>query len=744
MAEHGRYFKVEETENATAQIIGNTLADLADILVEGPPQGEEDKIAIIRVPADPDAESGTKEARDHFELGEAGQDIPGEEDQLVAADGEGKAKPNEGLFFSSLDVEDKEADPLVYIAKLTTPLPILEIEGQHPFASPFNYWGKNHDRKQIHLKGNPIIRMDSAAGSPIVSMQGTSIIEMNGDGKYVSSYQGQYVSRNSNYLPPLLKTIYGNYNSPFDENKHLSDDGKIYPYLHMSESSTLIMEGSSMIKTAFGSLTEITGNVVFKINGASTQQGDYGPTYNTTFLVHPYSFFRMGMESNPLGGSYGPLFSIESGNSGSAGQIILSAQNDIKNISNSVGDTDWRTMTTCPVRSSRILGLSSEVGPFERNRVCIDSRSSPNSADFWSYVFQPTLIVEGRTNIRVGDAGIFAAKIGPTGGGVTTFDWTDGSGSTVDIKLGAGASSQIVFDVGDNGSSRGYYKLCPEGGSSTVVLFEPHSRTSINFAPAGNNGLKPNSDTSQGHCGIDFTPYKTDFDCRWYKLNADIQGNDAFIHTTGDFHIENHEGTFILRCSSSVATQVNYKESDRAKTHLHKLWQGIYATSKSVPTLQLYDNSNLAMYGDDTAAPLEEIIKVYIPKTEFPTAPTQQEFEASTYYQTDFIDKIPSSYIYNGVYTYTCASSGNTNWLITCNYTYTYTEYISELPAATTSPVLEMRSASELRIRDGAYIKAQTTNGVTTITFGSNKSGENDVSFTLAELEALKNLLTPV
>jgi len=84
MAENGHYWQVEG-ENASAQIIDNVLSDLSDVLVEGPPIGEEEKIAVIRVPADPDAEPGTKESRDHFKLGEAGGgggggDIDAEED----------------------------------------------------------------------------------------------------------------------------------------------------------------------------------------------------------------------------------------------------------------------------------------------------------------------------------------------------------------------------------------------------------------------------------------------------------------------------------------------------------------------------------------------------------------------------------------------------------------------------------------------------------------------------------------
>lgn len=56
-------------------------------------------------------------------------------------------------------------------------------------------------------------------------------------------------------------------------------------------------------------------------------------------------------------------------------------------------------------------------------------------------------------------------------------------------------------------------------------------------------------------------------------------------------------------------------------------------------------------------------------------------------------------------------------------------------------PIFEMVGRSELRMYGGAYIKGETKYGETTYTFGSTTSDEASVSFTLAELAALKNML---
>ena len=57
------------------------------------------------------------------------------------------------------------------------------------------------------------------------------------------------------------------------------------------------------------------------------------------------------------------------------------------------------------------------------------------------------------------------------------------------------------------------------------------------------------------------------------------------------------------------------------------------------------------------------------------------------------------------------------------------------------TPVIEVVDGSELRMYGGAYVKGETVYGETTFTFGSTNSDETPVSFTLAELAALKNML---
>ena len=56
------------------------------------------------------------------------------------------------------------------------------------------------------------------------------------------------------------------------------------------------------------------------------------------------------------------------------------------------------------------------------------------------------------------------------------------------------------------------------------------------------------------------------------------------------------------------------------------------------------------------------------------------------------------------------------------------------------NPIVEITDDSELRLYGGAKIKGETKYGVTTFTFSGTQT-EGEVSFTIAELQALKDLI---
>ena len=736
MAENGRYYQIEG-KKATAENIDHVLSDLTEMLVDGPEDPK--KVAVIY------EEVQDPEDRPHFRFGEAGSEIPGDDNQIVVADGEGNAKANVAKFHIENEIEGVSPNTKT-IAKIIAKNNPYVAFGSDVEVGNQIYWGTAKKKATLSLEGAPQLIMKTRAGSPIISALGTAVLEMTGDNTETFGIQGGYSRKTSSgkvdgpSLSYYGAIVYHGYNSPFKDGKTMSADDTYYPYIHFGNSSTLIMEGASLIKTAHGAAMELSGNATFRVcGGFPAGYGAKSPVdYQTSISFEPGSYVKLSSSD----ATYGPGIVMEY-EGGRNSQIILS--NQFKHNGNG-SDADFCNSIDSFIRAYstyywRILGLSSEKIMSEALRYRVSIGSSRSSlAGRLSDIISSTFVVQGKTNIVIGDAqgGAMGFRLGCSDGYIAC-DWTN-HGET-DIKIGTGRSSYITIDVGDGDNATGYYKICPHKDSTTAILFEPHSKTSINFAPAGDNGLKPSGDTSLGYCGIDFTPYKTELDCRWYKLNADFQGQDAFINTSGNFHVENHGGFFILR-GAEISNHIYPGDTNRNETHLSRIWTKLAQNTVPLnPTVQVYDGSNFAMYGDQTAAAPTDRWNTYIPKTKMPNKPTQTDFENSDYYN-QFLNTFTSTSLVS--YTYQCSeNTSKTGWNIVCLYIYTYTEYISELPPAGDAPVFEMRSASELRVRDGAYIKAQTIAGVTTITFGSNRSHEADVSFTLADLQALYDLIHP-
>jgi len=113
----------------------------------------------------------------------------------------------------------------------------------------------------------------------------------------------------------------------------------------------------------------------------------------------------------------------------------------------------------------------------------------------------------------------------------------------------------------------------------------------------------------------------------------------------------------------------------------------------------MYDESNFAMAAD--------ISREYTGEYSFTnnTTMSKSDFEASTKYQ-DFLDELAT---YNRtLISYTINNESNNSSYIV-HIRYKFTNDIPRLASATSThaPVFEMYGESELRLRDGATIKAE-------------------------------------
>ena len=91
--EGNRYYWGLHSENATGENVGAVLDDLSDIEVTPEEELDDEHKAII-VEYDEDL------GRNKFKLGAAGSkvEIPGNDNQILVADGQGNAKANTGVY----------------------------------------------------------------------------------------------------------------------------------------------------------------------------------------------------------------------------------------------------------------------------------------------------------------------------------------------------------------------------------------------------------------------------------------------------------------------------------------------------------------------------------------------------------------------------------------------------------------------------------------------------------------------
>lgn len=606
-------------------------------------------------------------------------------------------------------------------------------------SNVYSFWsGTKNFSPSVVMSGTAQFQMlggTTAYAKPVLSMLGNSVIEMNAY-DWGSTYQSGY-TRNQGYTSGdnfrLSKIAYDTYNGTDSPFGGMLNSSTPFPYIRMNNSSTIIMEGASLFRMADGAGVQIGGNAEVSIRGGggSTLKN---PQWKTGIDIEPGSTVRMARASSTVGGNFGPFFSMESGDSTlGSGKIVLTCQRNL-NDNKCLFDYPSNDFDARKTLYGRLCTFTSRKY-YKREFIAFGGIGGSYLSDWMSItngsVFQPTLKIEGRTHISIGDRGFFTAKIGPEGDdnyqGYTSLDWTDKKKSYTDIKFGSGQQSYVTYDIGTDSNDRdsqytyAYYKICPAAKSNTVFAYEPNGTSSLFFAPKGTSNI------AYQPTGL------SEISMQWNKLDALIEGDDAFIQTSGNFHQEIHGGTVIMRTTTPARSNIYYGE-DPQYSHLNKDYTTFVAADS--PTIQIYDKSNFAMGGESASDSYE-----YTCFYEFSSTTAINSFsafQASDKYQ-DFADGLATlnrTFVSCTDYIQLTYSSPYKYRII-----YKFTKAVSYLAAAssTHSPVFEMVGESELRLRDGASIRGTTVNNEIQFQFDD---GTSSVSFTVAELTALKQLLS--
>lgn len=186
---------------------------------------------------------------------------------------------------------------------------------------------------------------------------------------------------------------------------------------------------------------------------------------------------------------------------------------------------------------------------------------------------------------------------------------------------------------------------------------------------------------------------------------------------------------------------VGGKKSDSNKdwTAPIQSYNNTSASSVSNPSsiFQMYDDSNFLMRAKDVpygSLRYQFTSSVAYDMTSQDTA--KASFEADTSNYNIFLNLIPDTWVLKD---YTVSQNSSRD--VTIIYDLIRDEQYTELLSDSLSPTFEMVGPSELRLHDGASIRGTTVNNEIQFQFDD---GTHSVSFTVAELTALKALLTQI
>lgn len=532
----------------TAEEIDNVLVDLVAALKD---VGEFDVVKRVK------AINGE---RAKFVLGEGGSGktvIPGALDQLVAADGQGNAKANSGYLFSKMS---SIGEHFSSASLLESKLPAMKIELTGTNSTE-DYWGNSHSGI-LAMTWNPLIQFlgDAVKGSPVFSMRGKGIIDIDGGTQYHSNGTRQKTG-SSTYIPWMSEQAYNYYHttaSPFfPSTKNMDADGLIYPYFMMKESATALFEGSSLVHICGGSSLFMDGNADVRITGSYANGGNLyqqGRTFveidpGSTFIMSPLYYDRTKKVTKAS--AYTPVIEITPGASDTLGQLIISAQGEWHDASGrgSYGNYEHRTIYSTIAN----LGINCMANfysgdsflntdrkyRFARDKLTTSTPDLSSLTYMLAGVKQPSIMLQGKTNFIIGDTGTIGARIGcMSPDSRIGIDWT--TAGNVGIKLGSESGAIGVYEINPAADTITHFKFGPAKSCKTAIAIEPHGIFSFKVAP-------------EEVCGINFTPAFTDIVNQWHAFEGIFEGNQVYAQIEGNSHFEFlDDSTVIMRGPSTI------------------------------------------------------------------------------------------------------------------------------------------------------------------------------------------------
>lgn len=490
--------------------------------------------------------------------------IPGQNNQVVVADGQEKAKANTGGFYAFGSDN---------ISKMDFGYSELELKSLAEYASD-TYWGLNKNEAKIHLKGNPLLQMiNLEGGGPIISMLGRGIIDLKGDhnsfGDCTNYNQAQRKqSSQPTWMSENAYEVYRSTRSPFSD-KYMNQEDAIYPVLSLKHCATIQATDTALAQFTGGSSFIIGGNADVAIYGANDMEKPSARYGRTRMFVGPGSHFYMQMNDDGQQYPTAPFFLMEGSKTG--GQILLSTSlkattgswTDFRDGNNGIKFFKGQSHLLINCSSSYIFGNEPKIW-FRFDGYSI------RTTEFHSYMADyenTTCVLQGNTNLVIGDSGHIGMRIGPDSGGDILVDWTPEDDTITNIKFGGYVGSAQEYSIEPAADAVQSIKFGTHQGGATILNIVPHGLTSFQFSP-------------ENIFGMTVTPSSTNIMCQWEHLTGIFEGQDVFIQIEDNIHKEMlNDSIFIQKGYSSSSINMSDTTIDVNKERKVKLTNFYIPTS---------------------------------------------------------------------------------------------------------------------------------------------------------------------
>lgn len=437
------------------------------------------------------------------------------------------------------------------------------------------FWSTSLTGPKIDIGGTAVIEMNgtgkgsSNSDTPVVSMRGRCLVDMCGSRVTGTQEVGYGRARTASWWPHPMDSYE---QDPFDSTKRLSTNTVAYPYLHMHDESTILMDGAPILNMRGNSMLSINGDVCIDINGRN-------PVNRGGFPSAAAGYGDVAIDIRP-----GTAIQIGTGQESTSSDpttsmlrltknqfVVASALPKETNVSSSTCISQLYMDTTngyatsyesemFPFKYTGMSGNTSGIFNFyDSNSFTKWDQSTMNqkigqwsSSGVWQKNVGPVVWMQGKSRIKIGDGGTFSAALG--GLGNVSISMEPNFGASTEIYMASASYSADVVNIANESNSFTTFHHGAAPNAATKYEFTPHGNTMFRFNPKEKFFM--NVDCSN-----------TEMLCQWTGMYGFFQGSNNYALLDGEqTHLENVGNTFIMRDDTTQEVYAEREGQDMSTT----------------------------------------------------------------------------------------------------------------------------------------------------------------------------------